>query len=184
MGQERKIKCPYCEHKGHSIMEEDQECLVTIVSLAILYLLIGFFTIILMPCVCGIFRSQIHRCPRCLNEHKEESVYSTLDDNVLNMQVGTYFGCLIKRRSLVKALVLGITCALLFWVYEATNSTPTWMIEHTGKIDESITWEVFNDDLKRARSSGEHVSTYNKSVVSWDGTVVKVELLESNLDDV
>ena len=113
------------------------------ISLACLWMMIGFLTIALVPCVCGIFRLQMHRCPRCLNEYKEESIFSSLDDNIIDMQVGTYFGILVKRRSLVKALVLALTCFFLFYLYQAHNDTPTWLVEHTGNVDKLLTWDAF-----------------------------------------
>jgi hypothetical protein len=94
-----------------------------------LWMFIGAFTVLLFPCVCGIFRLQMHRCPRCLNEYKEDSIFSSLDDTVLDMSIGEYFGCMVKRRSLIKAFVFILVSITAFILYESHNSTPTWMIE-------------------------------------------------------
>jgi hypothetical protein len=118
----------------------------------------------------------MHRCQKCLNEHKEDSIYATLDDNVMDVQLGNCCGILVKRRSLVKSLVAALMLALLFWVYEFTNQAPTWYIENSGTVLEDYTWIDFQDDLSKKHST-------LRKVVKWPGEVVKVELLEPNDTD-
>ena len=55
MGVAKRIKCPYCEHNGQSVLEESTPILAYLVSFA-LYLLIGFYAVLLMPCIAGILR--------------------------------------------------------------------------------------------------------------------------------
>ena len=95
----KKIKCIYCEHVGRSICEVSQPW-ITYVVLLLLCLLVGWLSCCLFPFVLGILRRQIHRCPRCLNPIREESIFECLDDNILELSV-CKFGILVKRRTLV-----------------------------------------------------------------------------------
>ena len=53
--QAKKIKCIYCEHKGRSIVEEQQPWATYVIALA-LYLLVGFWSILLFPFIVGLLR--------------------------------------------------------------------------------------------------------------------------------
>ena len=55
MGQVKRIKCPYCEHKGQSVLEEQTPIYAYLLCFA-LYILVGFYAVILMPCIAGILR--------------------------------------------------------------------------------------------------------------------------------
>jgi uncharacterized protein YqgC (DUF456 family) len=52
--------------------------LVVIISIFVM----GWYGLILMPFVLGLLRQHIHRCPKCLNAIKENSLFSSLEDNV------------------------------------------------------------------------------------------------------
>ena len=80
-----------------------------------LYLLIGFFFLIFVPFVVGLLRKQMHRCPKCMNEIREESVFESLNDNILEISL-CQFGILVKRRTLLKGLLL-ITAVLFCWYF-------------------------------------------------------------------
>ena len=82
MGITKRIKCPYCEHKGQSNLEESTPVYVYALCF-ILYLALGIYCVILFPCIVGILRDQKHRCPKCHNEIKEDSIFSSLDDSIL-----------------------------------------------------------------------------------------------------
>jgi len=53
--QAKKIQCIYCEHKGRSIVEEQQPWATYVIALA-LYLLVGFWSILLFPFIVGLLR--------------------------------------------------------------------------------------------------------------------------------
>ena len=55
MGAAKRIKCFYCEHKGHSILEETTPFYVYILCF-VSYLLLGLYCLVIVPCIVGIFR--------------------------------------------------------------------------------------------------------------------------------
>ena len=71
----------------------------------------------------GLLRKQLHRCPRCLNEIREESIFEALEENLIEIRVFK-FGVLVKRRTLLKGLLFTIcfmACGF-FWSQEGTFS--------------------------------------------------------------
>jgi|LauGreDrversion4_2_1035121.scaffolds.fasta_scaffold461624_1 hypothetical protein len=75
------IVCPFCEHKGTSLIEE-RNTVISYLVIAIVLLLIGWYGLMLGPFIFGTLRQHIHRCPKCLNATKENSLFSSLEDNV------------------------------------------------------------------------------------------------------
>ena len=55
MGMAKRIKCPYCEHKGESHLEESTP-LYAFILCFILFLFLGFYSMVLLPCVLGVLR--------------------------------------------------------------------------------------------------------------------------------
>jgi len=139
-GMSKRIKCPYCEHKGRSMLEESTPIYTWLLCLAV-YLFLGLYSFVLMPCIIGLLRDQIHRCPKCHNEIKEDSIFSSLDDNLVSFNLGS-FGVLITRRVLLK-LFVGVICAGIASVsYEYVIEGPAWYLEGR-EADTSITWHDF-----------------------------------------
>jgi hypothetical protein len=66
--------------------------------------------------VIGILRKQLHRCPRCLNEIREESIFEALEENLIEIRV-LKFGVIVKRRILLKGLLftIGFMACGYFW---------------------------------------------------------------------
>ena len=55
LGQSKKMKCQFCEHKGRSIVSEQQPWL-TLVVIITLYFQVGFWFIVFVPIVVGLLR--------------------------------------------------------------------------------------------------------------------------------
>lgn len=55
MGVAKRIKCPYCEHKGQSHLEESVPWFAYVICL-IVFLAIGYYAILTVPCILGIFQ--------------------------------------------------------------------------------------------------------------------------------
>ena len=109
----KKIKCVFCEHKGRSLVETEQPWASYLISAVLIYL-ISYGSLLLIPFVFGILIRQIHRCPKCLNQIREESIFESLEDTILEVNL-CQFGLLLKRRTLVKGLILIVS--LLSFVY-------------------------------------------------------------------
>ena len=178
MGAAKRIKCCYCEHKGHSILEEYTPFYAYIICF-IAYLVLGLYSLVILPCILGIFRDQKHRCPKCHNEIKEDSIFSCLDDNIISFNIGT-FGVLVTRRTLIQAL-LGISLlglATLAW--DVVIEGPSWYLD--GKdANPDITWADFVKDCGNAYSNNinsinkQFASKYKNEVVEWEGRVLRVD---------
>ena len=127
MGMAKRIKCPYCEHKGQSHLEESTPFYTYIICF-IIYLALGMYSIVIFPCILGILRDQKHRCPKCHNEIKEDSLFSSLEDNIISFNIGK-FGLLITRRTLLK-LLIGICClGLAYLALQLFVEGPSWYLE-------------------------------------------------------
>jgi hypothetical protein len=76
------------------------------------FILMLFFV---LPILGGIFRIQTHSCPKCLNEVRQNSIFSKLDidDNICDIKVGN-LGMIIKRRTL---LYFAIVCLVTLTTY-------------------------------------------------------------------
>lgn len=140
---------------------------------------------LLMPCVLGLLRDQRHRCPKCHNEIKEDSIFSTLDENLLSFHVGS-FGVLITKRVLLK-LFLAVMCfGLVAAAYEYLVEGPAWYLEGR-EADLSITWNDFVKDCGRGDSVDLVVknfeSKYKNTVIEWQGHVMRVDGDHMESDD-
>jgi len=143
MGQAKRIKCPYCEHRGKSNLEESTPVYVYLLCFVI-YLVIGFFSVLIYPCIVGIFRDQRHRCPKCHNEIKEDSIFSSLDDKIMTFNVGT-FGVLVTRRTLIKMLMFLVCVGLATLAWDVVVEGPTWYLEGR-QADKNLIWVDFVKD--------------------------------------
>ena len=178
MSATKRIKCFYCEHKGHSELEECTPYYVYILCF-IAYLILGYYSIVIIPCIVGIFRDQAHRCPKCHNEIKQEDLFTCLDDNIMSFEFGT-FGVILTRRILIQALVaIGlIGLATLSW--DVVHEGPSWYLEGN-EPNLNLTWADFVKDCGSAYSN--NISTINKQfagkyknvVVEWEGRVLRVD---------
>ncbi len=54
-GMAKRIKCPYCEHKGQSVLEESTPIHAWLLCFAA-YILMGIYSFIVMPCILGLLR--------------------------------------------------------------------------------------------------------------------------------
>ena len=176
MGAVKRIKCPYCEHTGQSVLEESTPILAYLLSFA-LYLLIGFYAILLMPCIAGILRDQRHRCPKCHNEIKEDSIFSGLDDNIISFNFGT-FGVLITRRTLIKTVIFILCVGLATFAWDIVVEGPTWYLEGRD-VDTSLTWNKFVNECGHQTNlntlNREFDSKFKNRVIEWEGRVLRVD---------
>ena len=111
----KKIKCPYCDHRGDA-HESDNTPIYVYVICFVLYIGLGVYSVPIIPCILGIFRNVRYRCPKCHNEIKEDSVLSSLDDNIVSLNLGGKFGILVTRRALIKLLISVICIGLATYV--------------------------------------------------------------------
>ena len=143
------------------------------------------YSLLIMPCILGLLRDQNHRCPKCHNEIKEDSIFSSLDDNLVSFNVGS-FGVLITKRVLLK-LFLGVICAGLASVaYEYVVEGPAWYLEGR-EADLSITWNDFVRDCGRSDSVDQVIKNFEKkyknTVIEWQGHVMRVDGDHMESDD-
>ena len=121
------MKCPYCEEKINSIVEERTPLIVYILCFAS-FMLLGYLGFLLFPCLAGVFRRLTHRCPKCLNEIREDFLFSSLDDEIISLQIGT-FGILIKRKTFLNILLVFLAGIVAFMVWETVVDGPSWYLE-------------------------------------------------------
>ena len=142
-GMSKRIKCPYCEHKGLSNLEESTPIHAWLLCFAV-WIVLGLLSFLIMPIILGLLRDQRHRCPKCHNEIKEDSVFASLDDNLMSFNIGS-FGVLITRRTLLKLLVGVICFVVASFAYEYWIEGPAWYLEGR-EVDASIKWSDFVRD--------------------------------------
>ena len=80
-------------------------------------LLFGFLSLILMPLLVSLTKTALHRCAKCLNEVKDNSYFgfSSMDDKLLAIQIGS-FGVILTRKLLLY-MVLVLTAMLSIYVF-------------------------------------------------------------------
>ena len=80
-------------------------------------LIFGFLGLILMPLLVSLTKTSIHRCAKCLNEVKDNSYFgfSSMDDKLMALQVGS-FGIILTRKLLLY-MVLVLTAILSIYVF-------------------------------------------------------------------
>ena len=80
-------------------------------------LIFGFLALILMPLLISLTKTSIHRCAKCLNEVKDNSYFgfSSMDDKLMALQVGS-FGIILTRKLLLY-MVLVLTAILSIYVF-------------------------------------------------------------------
>lgn len=89
----------------------------------------------------------MHRCPKCLNEIREESIFDSLNDNILEMSVFN-FGILVKRRTLLKALIFVLACFACGYFWQQQNSDLgrlAKILEHR-KPNLDLTWQKYLEE--------------------------------------
>jgi hypothetical protein len=94
-----------------------------------LFIFLGLYSLALAPFILGIFVQQKHRCPKCLNYIREDSVLNMLDDNILEVQIWS-FGLLIKRRSLIIGLTWLVLMIVAYYLFTFAQNGKTWCIEN------------------------------------------------------
>ena len=152
---------------------------IAYVLCVVLLLLFGYLGVVLVPCLLGVFRSQTHRCPKCLNEIKEDSIWAQLDDNILSFKVGQ-FGFMVTRRFLIKTLMFLLASLGAFMVYEMIVDGPGWYLE--GREPElDLTWRSFVHDIGAQFSHrGQDAFSvfswkYRNKLIQWEGQVLRVD---------
>ena len=70
-----------------------------------------------MPLLVSLTKTSIHRCAKCLNEVKDNSYFgfSSMDDKLMALQVGS-FGIILTRKLLLY-MVLVLTAILSIYVF-------------------------------------------------------------------
>ena len=78
-----KSKCPFCQTDAFSIVEYQNNVLGYLISF-IVFIVFGWLAFCLIPFVFTITKTAVHRCPRCLNQMKNNSMmgFSSMDDKV------------------------------------------------------------------------------------------------------
>mmetsp|Transcript_39383 Transcript_39383/g.29094 ORF Transcript_39383/g.29094 Transcript_39383/m.29094 type:complete len:259 (+) Transcript_39383:208-984(+) len=136
-----------------------------------------------MPFLVSLTKQAIHRCAKCLNEVKSNSIFgfSSLEDRLISFNVGK-FGVILTRRYLlyiVVTLLVGM-CIYLFVAKESDHN-------HELRPITDITWEEYREDcgflafMKNPQSAISKFDRkyYNKGV-SWDGYIIRVSLNEED----
>jgi len=176
MGKTKKIKCPFCEHKGRSLMQESTPAFTYIIVVSLFFLL-GIFSFLLTPMIFGILRQQIHRCPKCLNEIKEDSIFTTLDDDIMELSIGKV-GLLVKRRTLVKSLLFVIFTGLFAYIFQIASEGPMWYLDGR-QADPTLTWTRFVNTVSVGKDKMDIYMNFDakfkNKVVQWEGKVLRVD---------
>lgn len=159
----KEIKCPHCDHKGQSIVEEHTPIFVTL-FVCILPMTLGFVSLILIPCIVPLFLQITHRCPRCLNEIKEDSLFAQLNDNIISFRMGN-FGVLITKRTILQGLAfLILTILALFLLkYYLIGGIPltAWHLKsHTPNF--GLHWSDFSHDILQSTSKRQVWSVFEQ----------------------
>ena len=101
---------------SNSIVEYKPSLLGYLLTLLAM-LIFGFLALMLMPFLVSLTKTAIHRCAKCLNEVKDSSYFgfSSMDDKLMAVQVGS-FGVILTRKLLLY-MVLVLSAMLSIYVF-------------------------------------------------------------------
>lgn len=96
----------------------------------------GFLSLIMMPFLISLTKTALHRCAKCLNEVKSNSLFgfNSLEDKVIAFNIGS-FGMIFTRRYILY-IVLSIFFGLVIYVFIWTEVHHN----HEARPITSLTW--------------------------------------------
>ena len=135
-----ELKCPFCNTNAYSIVEYKSNILGYLVSLILLFAL-GWLSFWILPLVLSLTKSAVHRCSKCLNEVKNNSLlgFNSMEDKVISFNIGS-FGVILSRKYLLY-IVLSLTwlIVLIMLLTSGVNMNETRPITN-------YTWVEYKND--------------------------------------
>lgn len=117
-----KVKCPFCDAVSNSIVEYRPSLIGYLITILCM-LLFGLIGFIMLPVLVNLTKSAIHRCAKCLNEVKTNSIFgfSSMDDLVISYQFGNFGIILTRKMLLYLAVVITFMLAIYAFVIVKSN---------------------------------------------------------------
>lgn len=130
-----KLDCPFCAHKGDSLVDYKTNILGYLLAL-ILLLGLGWLSFCVLPMVLSLTKSAVHRCPKCLNVVKNNSFlgFNSMEDKVISFNIGT-FGIALSWKYLLYIVLTCVSGIVLYLImtsgfnqaYSVPISTVSWL---------------------------------------------------------
>ena len=135
-------------------------------------------SLMMMPFLVGLTKQAVHKCGKCLNDVKQQSLFglNSMEDTVMTTQVGN-FGIILTRRHLAyMAMVVFAMLSIYTFVLVEEElhghrvlSNTTW-----NQYKSQCGYEVFKAKPRQAYRNFE--SHHFGRAVGWEGYVVRVNI--------
>ena len=135
-------------------------------------------SLMMMPFLVGLTKQAVHKCGKCLNDVKQQSLFglNSMEDKVMTTQVGN-FGIILTRRHLAyMAMVVFAMLSIYTFVLVEEElhghrvlSNTTW-----NQYKSQCGYEVFKAKPRQAYRNFE--SHHFGRAVGWEGYVVRVNI--------
>eukprot|EP00435_Cladocopium_sp_Y103_P045819 s402_g13.t1 len=176
-----KVACPHCRVQITTFIEHESSW-VTLAVCIVLFLVLNWAAICIVPLVYPLFKDVVHHCPRCLRVLSTRSrvLLPKLTDEVMSFRIGSC--AMVLARKYVFALV-AMTCLIgsIHWVRR--GSAPATGIDAAERTEVAdLRWEDFLKDCGYKTYLGNpiHVTVafnekFKNKTLSWQGKLHRIE---------
>lgn len=174
-----RVLCPHC---GGAIITfiEYESTWVTYATALVIWIVLGWAAICVVPVVWPLFKDVVHHCPRCLNilATKSRVVLPSFRQQVMTFKVGSCAVVLARRYVIFLCSMIGVI--FLFYFLRSAGRGPGQMEARGPESD--LRWDDFLKDCGYRSYLGNpiHVSAafeekFQNRTFSWHGTTKRYQ---------
>lgn len=172
-----RVLCPHC---GGAIITfiEYESSWVTYTAALVIWIVLGWAALCVVPVVWPLFKDVVHHCPRCLNvlATKSRVVIPSFRQPVMTFKVGSCAVVLARKYVLFLCGLISVILCIHFVRTNVNAPTPTSNLDRTNVS--SLRWEDFLKDCGYRSYLGNpiHVTAafeekYKNRTFHWQGVV-------------
>ena len=177
-----KVACPHCRVQIITFIEHESSW-VTFAVCIVLFLVLNWAAICIVPLVYPLFKDVVHHCPRCLRVLATRSrvLLPKISDEVMSFRIGSC--AMVLARKYVFALV-AMTCLIgsVHWVRRGTAPASGIDAAERTEVVENLRWEDFMKDCGYKTYLGNpiHVTVafnekFKNKTMAWTGKLHRIE---------
>jgi len=176
-----KVACPHCRQQITTFIEHESSW-VTLAVCLVLFLVLNWAALCIVPIVYPLFKDVVHHCPRCLRVLATRSrvVLPKPTDEVMSFRIGSC-AMVLARKYVVALLAMMCLIGGIHWMRR--SASPATGIEAAVRTELSdLRWEDFIKDcgFKTYLGNPIHVSVafnekFKNKTVHWQGAVRHME---------
>ncbi|CAK9033761.1 unnamed protein product [Durusdinium trenchii] len=176
-----KVACPHCRVQIITFIEHESSW-VTLAVCIVLFLVLNWAAICIVPLVYPLFKDVVHHCPRCLRVLATRSrvMLPKISDEVMSFRVGSC-ACVLARKYVFALLAMTSLIGGIHWVRR--GGAPATGIDAAVQSEVvDLRWEDFLKDCGYKTYLGNpiHVTVafnekFKNKTMQWQGKLHRVE---------